>query len=596
MLIRRYSTRKPPPIVLRPYQEEAIQSCTTALESGFSRIAVSLPTGSGKTVTFLSLLNRLPPRSSTGGTCGLVIVNNIELVRQTEAQARRLFPHWKVSVDQGIKKPCPDSDLIVATWQTLVKPERLAKYDPHKIKAIVVDEAHHSASDSYLKILAAFHPELRIPDVSNFLCTSLDGVPLVGFSATWARLDGVGLGVVYQKMVYHKDLVDLIDEGWLCDMRFSIAKRTVDLNTVKIGQSGDFESKSLARVMKSPEMNELVVKTYLERAAGRKSTLVFCVNVAHSVSLMKMFRAAGVNAECVHAGMPMKKRQQILEAFKNGDLRVLLNVLLLTEGVDFPNIDCIMLVRPTRSHALFRQMIGRGFRHAPGKTDCYLIDFLDSADHARGIVSVPSLLGLNLSEVVGERSLRALLRQIKGREPREYDVTYRISQQYTDYNSTQEFIASLPEVHQYSHLAWIDCGDDFYVLNCMSNGYLHIQRAHTDSGVRYQVWKTYKEQTYLFSQKTLLEAVQRSDAFVQLTMFGKMKPLLKVAPWRHRPARSPLRDHVVELLKAAKGSRINDEYEDPVPATMSQGHASDIVVKYQLAPLLRLWNERILTK
>ncbi|GJJ13897.1 hypothetical protein Clacol_008154 [Clathrus columnatus] len=137
-------------VKLRPYQESCLQACLGAFEEGTRRIGVSLPTGSGKTTVFVSLINRLPPRGKA--TRALVIVNSVELARQAANQVSTMFPQLSVEIEQGTKYHASGSaDITVATYQTLLQPPRIAKFDPGYLKAIVVDEAHHSAAPSYVE-------------------------------------------------------------------------------------------------------------------------------------------------------------------------------------------------------------------------------------------------------------------------------------------------------------------------------------------------------------------------------------------------------------------------------------------------------------
>jgi len=153
---------------LRPYQEACLDACKIALHAGATRIGVSLPTGAGKTTVFISLLAQIsPPSHSPSTSRALIIVNSIELARQAAAQAAALFPQWRIEIEQGSKhqasgnadvyvhdfkqltSPSDKSlDRTVATYQTLLKPQRLAKFDPCNLKAVIVDEAHHAAAPS----------------------------------------------------------------------------------------------------------------------------------------------------------------------------------------------------------------------------------------------------------------------------------------------------------------------------------------------------------------------------------------------------------------------------------------------------------------
>jgi ATP-dependent helicase IRC3 len=139
-------------ILLRPYQEACIQSCLDAIQHGHTRIGVSSPTGSGKTTMFVSLIARLqPPEGKSDATRSLVIVNSVELVRQTAESVRRLFPNLTIEVEQGSKNNASGlADITVATYQTLLRPHRLDKFHPERMKAVIVDEAHHAAAPSYV--------------------------------------------------------------------------------------------------------------------------------------------------------------------------------------------------------------------------------------------------------------------------------------------------------------------------------------------------------------------------------------------------------------------------------------------------------------
>lgn len=163
---RHYTTTLGSPIVLRPYQEHCLQACVDALERGSTRVGVSLPTGAGKTTVFISLLSRLPiPVQAPEATKSLVIVNSVELARQTAEQARRLYPGWTVEIEQGKQQASGLADLYVsllldlylfssfgdrtvATFQTLLRSQRLAKFRAHYLKGVIVDEAHHAAAPS----------------------------------------------------------------------------------------------------------------------------------------------------------------------------------------------------------------------------------------------------------------------------------------------------------------------------------------------------------------------------------------------------------------------------------------------------------------
>ncbi|KAG8987509.1 hypothetical protein FRB90_003307, partial [Tulasnella sp. 427] len=208
---------------LRPYQEECVNSCLTTLTSDggrVTRIGVSLPTGSGKTNMFCTLISRLPPPPDRpNATQSLILVGSIELARQAAAQLRLLCPDLTVEIEQGQKHRASGlADVTVATYQTLKQPDRLDKFDPARFKVVAVDEAHHAVAPSYLKVLSYFNSGIVVPDnlptvsdpsSSNSMPTN---VPAVGFSATFSRHDGSALGRVFQSIVYHQDFLDMMKD------------------------------------------------------------------------------------------------------------------------------------------------------------------------------------------------------------------------------------------------------------------------------------------------------------------------------------------------------------------------------------------------
>ncbi|KAI5836220.1 P-loop containing nucleoside triphosphate hydrolase protein [Schizophyllum commune Tattone D] len=505
LAVGRRSTHSATAIALRPYQEHCLQACTDALGAGSTRIGVSLPTGAGKTTVFISLLSRLsPPKGNDKATRSLIIVNSVELARQSAEQVVRLFPSWSVEIEQGAKHQATgNADVTVATYQTLLREERLRKIDPIRLKAIVVDEAHHAAAPSYRRILAHFDPGVQHPDKDFVPHTrTLHRIPIIGFSATFSRHDGLALGSVFERIVYHRSFLEMIKEEWLCDVRFTSVHARLKLNEVTVNtKTGDFNAASLARVINTPTVNDLVVKTWLHRAAKRKSTLVFCVSIAHVESLTQTFRSYGVDARYVYSGTPAAERRELIAAFRAGEFPVLINCAILTEGADIPNIDCVVVARPTRSRNVFAQMIGRGMRLSPktGKTDCHIIDFVDTQTRVQGVMSTPTLFGLDPNEVI-EGVLYADLKSLEERAaendglPRSLassdgddlpqvveDVEEPESITFRDHEnpfSTVHGATGDPHIAALSRYAWVSCGNDVYVLECMGHGHIRITKGY----------------------------------------------------------------------------------------------------------------------
>ncbi|KAI0068249.1 P-loop containing nucleoside triphosphate hydrolase protein [Artomyces pyxidatus] len=569
------TSRRSSRIALRPYQEACLDACFDALTSGVTRIGVSLPTGSGKTAVFTTLLSRLsPPQGQLHATRSLVIVNSIELARQAAAQAERLRPDWRVEIEQGAKhKASGLADVTVATYQTLLQAQRLEKFSPKNLKAIIIDEAHHAAAPSYRHILSHFDTAIQNP----YTVSGAPGadpphkVPIFGFSATFSRHDGLALGSVFERIVYHRDFLEMIKEQWLCNVRFTTVRANINLKEVVVNsRTGDFNPTSLAQVINTETVNKLVVQSWLEKAGERKSTLVFGVNVAHVRELTNAFRMAGIDARYVYAGTPMAERRGLIESFKAEEYPVLINCAILTEGADIPNIDCVVVARPTRSRNIFAQMIGRGMRLSPntGKKDCRIIDFVDIINRVPGVVCTPTLFGLDPAEVVDdestdtleERAAATVEAETNGYEPDTHDnIPDPSSVTFVDHEDPFSLVnqasGASPHIIQLSRNAWVGCGDDIYVLECLGKGHIRIEPAEDeDTGENYV--RAYFSPTLHFATAAamgiprfqtkrkildalnLADAVRGSDTYAadKVLKGGLAMGLYRTAKWRKQPA------------------------------------------------------------
>ncbi|OSD03148.1 P-loop containing nucleoside triphosphate hydrolase protein [Trametes coccinea BRFM310] len=588
--LRYYSVVRKAAIVLRPYQESCLEACIDALKEGSTRIGVSLPTGSGKTTVFISLLSRLAtPPESPQATRSLVIVNSVELAQQTADQAKRLFPQWSVEIEQGKHHASGLADLTVATFQTLVRAQRLEKFRAEYMKALIVDEAHHAAAPSYRRILSHFHPDIKNPE-KDFVPPQLDHrVPVFGFSATFSRHDGLALGSVFERIVYHRDFLDMIKEQWLCNVRFTTVRANIDLSEVTVNaRTGEFNPTSLAHVVNTETVNDLVVRTWLDKASDRKSTLVFCVNLAHVAKLTAAFRAAGVDARYIHANTPAAERKLLVEAFRGGRFPVLINCAVLTEGADIPNIDCVMVARPTRSRNMFAQMIGRGMRLSPdtGKQDCRIIDFVDSQERVAGVISSPTLFGLDPNEVTDDETLETLEERMAANETDEMmdkisksdtngPVPAPKSVTYIDHDDPfvlADQASGDPNIRQLSRNAWVCCGDGIYILECLGHGYIRVEPAQDESNeeVKYHAHYTpptmpkgtaymlkispFRKSKHILSAGTLAEAIRGCDTYAQTKVLSGNVALglLRGARWRWEPATDSQRQFILKRWKARK--------------------------------------------
>lgn len=361
------------PMQLRPYQTAAVEAVLARFRAGDRSTLLVLPTGCGKTVVFADIARRgVQWRRRT-----LVLAHRTELLDQ--ARSKLLAVGVDAAIEQADQR-AGDAPVVVASVQTL-RGARLASFAPDAFHLIVVDEAHHAAAASYGAILGHF-----------------SGAKVLGVTATPDRLDGAALGAVFQSCAYRYELRQAIRDGWLAPIR---ARRVV-VDGVDLGgvhtRAGDFDQGELAEVMADAVALHGVAKPLLDLSGDRKAIL-FAVNVAHAKALAEVLNAyqPGI-ARAVDGSASATERAGVLEAFRAGAFRVLVNCALFTEGFDEPSIACVGIARPTKSRALYTQMVGRGTRLAEGKTDCLVLDFTAMAGRHRLVGPADVLAGRELAD------------------------------------------------------------------------------------------------------------------------------------------------------------------------------------------------------
>jgi superfamily II DNA or RNA helicase len=219
---------------------------------------------------------------------------------------------------------------------------------------IIIDEAHHAAARTWRNIIEAYPNARRI-----------------GLTATPCRSDGRGLGNYFTRIIEGPQIPELIADKWLVPTIY-YAPVDPDLRGVHTRQ-GDYVVSQLADRMNRDDLVGDIVSNW-HKFAERRRTLVFCVDVAHSVHVKDEFIESGVKAEHIDGGTPKTERDAALARLASGETELITNCMVLTKGFDLPSIGCIVLARPTKQIGLFRQMAGRGLRPAPGKNNLILID------------------------------------------------------------------------------------------------------------------------------------------------------------------------------------------------------------------------------
>lgn len=381
---------------LRDYQRECLAASRAAFDRGvWSQLAVSA-VGSGKTVIFAHLrqaysdwLAQFPPLQQKV----LVLAHRDRLLDQAAEKIRHYNRDIRVGIEQGTRHYAPFDDVVIASVPTLVagSKRRLQRMQADDFRIIVIDEAHRSAADSYQDVLRYFG--LLPPRPLTADATSDDASAartrvrawrretwpnrlLLGVTATPNRSDALGLEWTYDEVVYERGIRWYIERGYLAPLTGFVVKTDISLDGCR-KVAGDFAQGQLAQLVNTPARNRAAVEAWMQTAATRQATLAFCVDVQHARDLASAFRAAGIAADSI-AGEDGDRDARMAD-FERGDLQVLCNCQLLTEGVDIPRIDCVLMAAPTQSQIRYVQAIGRGTRLAPGKTDCLVLDVVDDA-------------------------------------------------------------------------------------------------------------------------------------------------------------------------------------------------------------------------
>ena len=338
---------------LRPYQQQARDRIHAEWDAGHTRTLLVLPTGTGKTIVFASVA----ADQVRAGDRVLILAHRGELLEQAADKLQRST--GLVSAVEKAESTCLDSwfRVVVGSVQTLQRTARLERFPQDYFGTIIIDEAHHAITDGYRRILDYF-----------------SGAKVLGVTATPDRGDMRNLGEVFDSLAFEYKLTDAIKEGYLCRILAQTVPLQLDISSVTLS-GGDYAVADLGTAL-DPYLEQIAAEMAV-RCKDRK-TVVFLPLIRTSQKFRDLlgahgFRAAEVNGQS-------DDRRQVLADFDAGKYNVLCNSMLLTEGWDCPSVDCVVVLRPTKVRSLYSQMVGRGTRLSPGKTDLLLLDFLWMTD------------------------------------------------------------------------------------------------------------------------------------------------------------------------------------------------------------------------
>ena len=338
---------------LRPYQQQARDRIHAEWDAGHTRTLLVLPTGTGKTIVFASVA----ADQVRAGDRVLILAHRGELLEQAADKLQRST--GLVSAVEKAESTCLNSwfRVVVGSVQTLQRSARLERFPRDYFGAIIIDEAHHAITDGYRRILDYF-----------------SGAKVLGVTATPDRGDMRNLGEVFDSLAFEYKLTDAIKEGYLCKIMAQTIPLQLDITSVTMS-GGDYAVGDLGTAL-DPYLEQIAAE--MARRCKSRKTVVFLPLIKTSQKFRDLlntygFRAAEVNGQS-------DDRRQVLADFDAGKYNVLCNSMLLTEGWDCPSVDCVVVLRPTKVRSLYSQMVGRGTRLSPGKTDLLLLDFLWMTD------------------------------------------------------------------------------------------------------------------------------------------------------------------------------------------------------------------------
>lgn len=432
---------------LRDYQEEAVKHMLDTKPG--EPTLISIPTGTGKTVCFASVVNQAAGRV-------LIVVPSDELREQSIDKIKVFDPDIDVGSVQGVLDDV-QSRIIVATRQSLTskKSKRIKRMLEHgSFEYVIFDEAHQAISQ-----------------IETIVKKLNSNCKVCGLTATPWNKD---MNKVFKKITYGKTLLNMIMDGYLCEPLAIRVYTDTDLTHVKT-VAGEFNQAQLESAVNTITRNQDIIRAYEEHALDRKSVLIFATSIDHVQALVSEFKNAGYYCRGLDSMNTSKdERKAIIDEFKSGKLPILINCGILTTGFDYERLDCIVLARPTKSKILYTQVIGRGLRLHPEKDNCMIIDVVDIVKK-HDLISLDDALELKVKHKEGIKE--AVERN--EREKIEREEQERVHEEYIREAKLRSerislFNKNLQQIVNQGRYDWFRLNDLAYCVSTSTNEHMVI--------------------------------------------------------------------------------------------------------------------------
>lgn len=345
--------------VLRPHQIEAKAKIFDAW-SKYDSVMLQMPTGTGKTYLFTSLINDIinTYKLAHKDVKILIVVHRTELLDQISATLNKFgISHGFI---QGAREQYLWKRVQVGSIMSLLTDKNYYNVCRQKFDYIIVDEAHHSLADTYIRLFGLF------PNAKK-----------LGVTATPWRLNHESFLSLYQYLIVSPQISWFINNNLLSDFDYVSIKQDSEVQKLvdrsEVVSTGDFSNADLDNTFNNQRIRSKLYESYLQFANGRKG-IIYAINKCHAAKIAELYSSHGVKAMAIDCDTPRDVRQEMITAFKNGEISVLVNVDIFTEGFDCPDVNFIQLARPTKSLSLYLQQVGRGLRIVEGKEKTIILD------------------------------------------------------------------------------------------------------------------------------------------------------------------------------------------------------------------------------